>query len=124
MDKTFVSLNSVNDKLFYSINSASDFDRTISENYNKTLFYRRYTEWKYDALGVLFDYAFNIFDCLDEIIVLSNSGTITSLIYLLLICYIFPAIPVFFRFVSALKIEILFIWDISIRMILLFSLLA
>ncbi|CAD8068995.1 unnamed protein product [Paramecium primaurelia] len=123
-DDTFIPLNTVNDQLFYSINSASDFDRTISAKYNKTLFYRRYKEWQYEALGDLFDYAYNIFDSLDEIIVLSNSGTITSLVYLLLVCYLIPALPVILRFISALKVDNIFIWDIVIRMILLLLMLA
>ncbi|CAD8166984.1 unnamed protein product [Paramecium octaurelia] len=123
-DDTFIPLNTVNDQLFYSINSASNFDRTISANYNKTLFYRRYKEWQYEALGDLFDYAFNIFDSLDEIIMLSDSGTITSLVYLLLVCYLIPALPVILRFISVFKVENIFIWDIVIRMVLLFSMLA
>lgn len=72
----------------------------------------------------MFDEAFNIFDSLDEIIFLSDSGTITALVYLILICYVMPAIPFIFRFIGALKIDNIICWDLVLRIILLFMMLA
>jgi hypothetical protein len=123
-DDNFVSVNTISDVLFYKVNDASGFDRTVNGTYNHTLFYRRYTEWDKTALGPLFLYAFNIFDSLDEIILLSDTGTITALIYLLLICYIMPALPLVCKCITALKPENIIAWDMLARMIVLFMMLA
>jgi len=61
------------------------------------LFYKRYTDFNISCYGDIFNEVILIRNNVIKMIDLSDAGYLASVAYLLLICYIFPGLPMVFR---------------------------
>ncbi|KAM3146862.1 hypothetical protein pb186bvf_001016 [Paramecium bursaria] len=121
-DLSYVELNTITTELFFTINNAKNLDAVVDGEKNKTLFRQNYFNYNFSRCGGdPYNWIIQVRQLTDTIITQSNSAQITSIIYLLIVCYIIPGIPFLCRFLPQTYMGCFLCLDYLIRIVLMMT---
>ncbi|CAD8091056.1 unnamed protein product [Paramecium primaurelia] len=116
LDKEYIEVNSITDKLYFQINNARDI--FIDSDGTKSLFYKPYPFWNQECNGEMFLIAQKQQDTLSNYRKTEYANFILVIVYLLICNYGLPMIPYIFRCVGPLSLKTLTYLDYLLRLAL------